>query len=69
MQNLIRGVKNYSDIINPDVSVDIVAKKIATYLSERVNTDDKALLAHIANLTLADDINNINLNKLRTIHI
>lgn len=49
LKNLQMGISYCSDIINPQIPIETVAKNIATYLSERVNSNEQKIQAHIAN--------------------
>lgn len=49
LKNLQIGISYYSDIINPQIPIERVAKNIATYLSERINSNEQKIQAYIAN--------------------
>ena len=49
LKNLQTGISYYSDIINPQIPIERVAKNIATYLSERINSNEQKIQAYIAN--------------------
>lgn len=65
LTTLNTGIKNYCDIINPDIPISEIARKIAMYLSEPVKTTDQNLQSFIANKEIAPIINNM--TKLRHI--
>lgn len=49
LTNLQRGISNYSDLINPQISAEEVAKKVAVYLSEPVARNERNIQSYIAN--------------------
>lgn len=65
--NLRRGVNNYCAIINPDIDATVVARQLATYLSERIGQPSKDLQAYIANKEFQGDLNNLSLKRI--VHI
>ena len=65
--NLKRGVEDYCAIVNPNLSIDYVARRLATYLSERVGQPSKELQAHIANKEFGGDLSRFELKRI--IHI
>ena len=67
LANLKRGVKDYCDIINPDIPVSQLAHRLAIYLSETVGQPSKELQAYIANKEFSGDITK--LNKTKIVHI
>ena len=67
LANLKRGVKDYCDIINPDIPVQQLAHRLAIYLSETVGQPSKELQAYIANKEFGGDVTQLKQTKI--IHI
>lgn len=49
LKNLQTGISYYSDIINPQIPIETVARNIAIYLSEQINSNEQKIQAYIAN--------------------
>ena len=67
LPNLKRGVRDYCDILNPDIPSKNVAARIATYLSETISKPTKEIQAHILNLELGENISGFNNKRSRSI--
>lgn len=49
LANLKRGISTFSDIINPNIDVNSLAKKLAIYMSERVSKPTQEMIANRLN--------------------
>ena len=66
LTTLRNGINAYCDILNPSVSPNTVARKIAMYMSEPVAKNERNIKAYAANKHLAKEIANLG-GKLRHI--
>ena len=65
LSTLRNGINTYCDILNPKIAPNVVARKIAMYMSEPVAKTERNLKAYAANKYLSEEISK--LGKLRHI--
>lgn len=65
LSTLRNGINAYCDILNPNIAPNIIARKIAMYMSEPVAKNERNIKAYAANKYLSEEISK--LGKLRHI--